>query len=338
MAEAPTVPVELPLLCRPIRELGLKIAGTALEHTLRDFQRELERMGIQRLRPDFYLAAEWGVPFPSISIGIPFYLARPDLLALQAERVGYLEGEGVADLLRFLRHEMGHVVNYAYQLYERDDWIAMFGSMRQPYVEEYRPEPFSRRYVRHLAGWYAQKHPDEDWAETFAVWMTPQRDWRAAYAHSPGALAKLEYCDRTMAQLNQRDPLLTTIDHDDDVSKLDLTLNEFYAEAGNDEFLVPAAFDGALHAIFEGFDGSEEQSSAADKLILRIERDLIGDVYRWTGHFPEHTRRLLRQIAGRAKELRLCYPANREASVLIAVTALVTSLAMNHVLREHYIP
>src|SRR5438067_2597 len=83
---------------------------------------------------------------------------------------------------RYFRHEMGHVVNYAYRLYKRDDWTARFGSIDLPYEEEYAPEPFSRRFVRHLPGWYAQKHPDEDWAETFAVWLTPQRDWRADYA------------------------------------------------------------------------------------------------------------------------------------------------------------
>jgi len=137
------------------------------------FRRELERAGIVRLHPDFYLANEWGVPFPSISIGIPFYLAQPDLIAIHADRNGYMEGVSPTDLLRFLRHEMGHVVNYAYKLYEQEDWTRQFGSMMQPYTEEYRPQPFSRRYVRHLPGWYAQKHPDEDWAETFAVWMTP---------------------------------------------------------------------------------------------------------------------------------------------------------------------
>ena len=91
------------------------------------------------------------------------------------------EGAGRAEFLRYMRHEMGHVVNYAYRLYELPEWVAHFGAMTQPYLEEYHPEPFSRRFVRHLPGWYAQKHPDEDWAETFAVWLTPGLDWRAEY-------------------------------------------------------------------------------------------------------------------------------------------------------------
>jgi len=164
---------------RPIRDLGLRIEGTPLEPVLTEFERELDAAGIVRVRPHFYLSSEWGVPFGTVAIAIPFYLARPDLTELHAERTGHVEGMGRWELLRYLRHEMGHVVNYAYRLYEREEWVRCFGAITQPYREEYRPEPFSRRYVRHLPGWYAQKHPDEDWAETFAVWMTPGLDWRA---------------------------------------------------------------------------------------------------------------------------------------------------------------
>src|SRR4051794_32548078 len=131
---------------RPIRDLGLTIAGTALEPVIAEFESELERAGIRRVRPRFYLSTEWGVPFGTVAIAIPFYLARQDLTALHAERTGHVEGLGRADLLRYLRHEMGHVVSYAYLLYEDEDWVRCFGSMTQPYREEYRPEPFSPRF------------------------------------------------------------------------------------------------------------------------------------------------------------------------------------------------
>jgi hypothetical protein len=329
-----------PPLSVPIRELGLTIAGSPLEPVLGEFQNELERAGIKRLRPDFYLSTEWGVPFPSISIGIPFYLARPELTEVHAGHGEYLEGVGKEELLRFLRHEMGHVINYAYRLYEREDWVRQFGSMTQPYLEEYRPEPFSRRHVQHLPGWYAQKHPDEDWAETFAVWVTPNSDWRAGYRDSPQALAKLKYCDRVMRELNRSDPLVTATDHDEDVSELQSSLEEFYREAVSaGENPLPPGLDGALQTIFEDYGkGEDREKRPADKLIRRMERDLMTDVYRWTGHFPEDTRRLVRHLAQRAKELGQYYPSERETDVVIAVTTLVTSLAMNHVLRGHYLP
>ena len=169
----------------PIRDLGLKIDGTRLEPVIDEFRAELARAASRKCCRVFTSRPNGACRSARSSIGIPFYLAHPDLTALHGEQVGHIEGFGRADILRYLRHEMGHVVNYAYQLYDSEDWVEQFGSITQPYLEEYRPEPFSRRFVRHLPGWYAQKHPDEDWAETFAVWMTPGRDWRTDYAQLP---------------------------------------------------------------------------------------------------------------------------------------------------------
>ena len=332
------------LLSTPIRDLGLTIAGTPLEPVLAQFQQELNQVGIRRLVPNFYLSMEWGVPFDTLSIAIPFYLARPDLTAVHAERSGHLEGAGPVELFRYLRHEMGHVVNYAYRLYAQEEWIKQFGAMTQPYVDNYRPEPFSRRYVRHLPGWYAQKHPDEDWAETFAVWMTPHSDWRTTYADWPEARAKLEYCARTMDLLNQRGPEVTATERDEDVSELTGSLEDYYQElAGTDDDPLPPELDGALQAIFEDFGQPEDLSSSAPRrpaaeLLLRLEQDLVANVYRWTGHFPEPTRRLVHHLAERARQLQQVYPADRETTVALALTTLITSLAMNHVTRGSYFP
>jgi hypothetical protein len=324
----------------PIRDLGLTIAGTPLEPIVAEFKEELDRAGIRRLRPRFYLSTEWGVPFDTIAIAIPFYLARPDLTALQAERTGFVEGMDRADILRYLRHEMGHVVNYGYKLYDREDWVKQFGAITRPYEEEYRPEPFNPRFVRHLPGWYAQKHPDEDWAETFAVWMTPGLDWRAEYANWPVALAKLNYCDATMADLRDRDPLVTAVELDEDVGDLELSLGQYYgtAPAGAAEF--PPGLDGALRTIFED-SGTPADATArrpASELIRRLEGDLLANVYRWTGHFPERTRELLRHLRQRADQLQQVYPAARETRAAVALTTLVTALAMNHVHRGTYLP
>jgi hypothetical protein len=261
---------------------------------------------------------------------------------LQAEQEGHLEGVGRWALLRYLRHEMGHVVNYAYQLYNREDWVQLFGSMTQPYIEEYRPEPFSRRYVMHLPGWYAQKHPDEDWAETFAIWMTSGLDWRSAYASWPEALRKLEYCDGLMRQLRDQEPAVTAIDLEWDVGNLDYSLGEHYEGWAfpADQVKLPG-LDGALRTVFEGLgepDGGPGPRLPAADLIRRWEREVMADVYRWTGHFPERTRVLLRHLADRARALNQTYPAGCEPQALLGLATLVTALAMNHVLRGSYSP
>jgi hypothetical protein len=311
---------------------------------LAEFETELVRAGVRRLRPRFYLSTEWGVEEGTVAIAIPFYLARPDLTALHVERVGHVEGVGPGDILRYFRHEMGHVVNYAYRLYETDEWIERFGPITRPYLEEYKVEPFSRQHVRHLPGWYAQKHLDEDWSETFAVWMTPGLDWRTEYADWPEAMAKLQYCDRTMAALSDLKPLETAVDLDEDVSELSLSIEEYYAAGatGHDDAALPPGVDAALRSIFEdlGLPESTAASSMrhhASALLGRLERDLLEQVYRWTGHFPERTRPLLRQLARRAATMELVYPEAQESTAIVALTTLVTTLAMNYVQRGAYV-
>jgi hypothetical protein len=327
---------------KPIRDLSLTIEGTRLEPLVKLFQQELEQAGIVRLRPHFYLSTDWGVPFGTLAIGIPFYLARPELQAVHAENVGHIEGSSAADILRYFRHEMGHVVNYAYKLYEDEDWVKHFGSITQPYVEEYRPEPFSTRFVHHLPGWYAQKHPDEDWSETFAVWMAPGSDWRTQYAGWPEALAKLNFCDRKMAELAAVDPPVTQVDLDEHVGELPYTVDEFYVSLSPERIEFPAGLDGSLRAMFEDLGMPEESDEsvprvAASSLMHRLERQLMANVFRWTGHFPEQTRLLLRHLAKRADELKQVYPQDRELDTAVALTTLVTSLATNHVHRGSYL-
>jgi hypothetical protein len=343
MAADPARFHESNLWSTPIRDLGLTIEGTRLEPILAEFQDELNQAGVNRVRPRFYLSSEWGVPFETIAIAIPFYLAHPDLTALHAERVGHVEGFDRADILRYLRHEMGHVINYAYRLYDQEEWVKQYGSITQPYSEDYRPEPFSRRYVRHLPGWYAQKHPDEDWSETFAVWMTPGLDWRAEYGAWPVAYAKLAFCSRTMAELRSQNPEVTNSEPDEDVGDIEYSLDQYYGRVRVSAADLPPGLDGALKAMFDDLGGTDGLSleaplrPAAD-LIRRLEPELMANVFRWTGHFPERTRVLLRYLADRAGRLGQGYPATRERSAIIAFTTLVTGLAMNHVQRGSYLP
>lgn len=322
---------------QPIRALGLAIAGTRLQPLVDAFRGELAAVGLRRVTPRFYLSTEWGVPFGTIAIAIPFYLARPELAKLHVERTGMIEGFDGAEFLRYLRHEMGHVVNYAYRLYEQQRWVQAFGAITQPYVEEYRPQPFSRRFVRHLPGWYAQKHPDEDWAETFAVWMTPGLDWRAEYRDRPTALAKLLLCDTIIGEIADAPPLVTDDEPDEDVATLGFSLDDFYRGWDAAAPDAPPGLEGSLRALFAHAKSAGELREGAS-LVRRLEPTLCTEVYRWTGHFPERTRPLVRQLAELAASLGLRYPAADEPRVVVALTALVTALAMNHVHHGSYLP
>jgi len=315
----------------PIRDLDLTITGTRLEPILNEFRGELEAVGLTRVRPRFYLSTEWGVPFETVAIAIPFYLARPDLTALHAERVGHVEGFDRSDILRYLRHEMGHVANYAYRLYDEEEWVKQFGSITQPYGEDYRPEPFSRRYVRHLPGWYAQKHPDEDFAETFAVWLAPRSNWRRRYRGWP-AMRKLGYVERTMRRIGGQEPVVHKGDFDVTVDDLHLTVEEFYARNFEETRAAESvAIDADLEQIFFRKGHRRAALVPAADVIERHRLTLTNTLTHWTGVHRPIVRRLVQRMARRARELDLYGTTRAEPDYLVQLTAFGTTLAMHYV-------
>ena len=184
------------MLSTPICDLNLEPTGV-LSECIEQLHEELRARGITFF-PEFYLGDDdFWTSDRAISVNIPWYLANGVLWRLVND---HLFRYTRAEVLMYLRHETGHALNYAYELWRRRDWTATFGDFRRPYRNVYNPNPWSRDYVRYLhrTGMYhyAQKHPDEDFAETFAVWLDPSSRWRRRYRDWQVAQAKLEYVDR----------------------------------------------------------------------------------------------------------------------------------------------
>jgi hypothetical protein len=313
------------LLSRPISSLGLSLKGTMLERLLDRLYGELAARGLA-FRPPVYLSDEWGCPDGVARIGVPFYLADDRLRRIEQDLAGDVEDE--TESMRYMRHEAGHAFNYAYRFYERADWSEHFGSFAAPYRDRYSPDPFSTSHVRHVLGWYAQKHPDEDFAETFAVWLTPDLDWRAAYRGWP-ALAKLEYVDRVLAEVGAVVPdVPDASDMDDDVDTLHHTLSEHYDPlAGTLPMSDPSQFDADLHRILP--EVAPAEAAAMGSTFLRAhQRQIVGRVALWSGESTATIRALANQLANRAAELRLAAPLD-EADSLIAMTAFVMGVIMH---------
>src|SRR5215208_4785658 len=214
------------LLKRRLNTLRVKIEGTWLEECLNSLHEELAERDI-RLRPHVWVSSEWFSPDSTPGIAIPFYLAHPRLMRLEKKIMLDVEGGTWSECMAILRHEAGHTVQHAYQLHRRRRWQKLFGPSSKRYPRYYRPNPASRRYVQHLRLWYAQSHPDEDFAETFAVWLRPRSNWRTRYAGWP-ALKKLEYVDELMAEIATQRPLLTNRERLDPLSQLTESLADFY--------------------------------------------------------------------------------------------------------------
>ena len=207
--------------------LGLRIAGTRLQGRLARLERELARAGLVHFRPHAWLSTGWFTPHGTTGFAIPFFLAHPRLVRLERRMMGDVEGEGDAACLRLMRHEAAHALDHAYRLHRRASWRACFGRFGRPYRASYRPRPRSRRFVVNLPHAYAQSHPGEDWAETFAVWLRLGSRWRAHYRGWP-ALRKLRYVDELMHEIAGQKPAVRTRERADALPELRFTLREYY--------------------------------------------------------------------------------------------------------------
>jgi hypothetical protein len=311
------------LLGRRISDIGLAVEGTRVERLAAELYRELESRGID-FRPPVYLSDQWGCPDGTPLIGVPFYLADARLERIEAEMAGSVEDDDEA--MRYLRHEAGHAINYAFRLHERPEWRSQFGSFDKPYRERYRADPFSRSHVRHILGWYAQKHPDEDFAETFAVWLTPGLNWREQYQGWP-ALAKLEYVDRLMKDIaHQTRDTPSPGDDDLPVQSMRYTLAAHYADDEAMPIDDVRQFDADLRRIFWLADDAPAGEPAA-AFVHRHYREIVGRISYWTGESPGVMRSLLDHIARRATSLGLNV-GGLEAATLVELTAFGTAVVM----------
>lgn len=322
------------ILSKPIRNLGLKLEGSHLEEFVHKLYRELERKGIQKFRPKCYLTDEWGCPDEEPVIGIPFYLADPKLAKLEKE---INDLEDAREIMMYLRHEAGHAFNYAYELYKSAEWRELFGPFRRAYREKYRPVPFSRSYVRHIAGWYAQKHPDEDFAETFAVWLTPGSRWRQRYT-GWRALAKLKYVDRMARKLGASDPIRQRGETDITVQEMEGTVAEFYRRSGTEEFSIAnLVLDPDLVDIFNVSKRRRRGVRSAAELLHEHRKPLVSKITYWTGAHVALIRNLVELIETRARELDLRAEVSRESEHLTELTVYATALAMNYVTNGKFV-
>jgi hypothetical protein len=317
-------------------DLDLRIERSDLEERIAELGAELEAKGI-RFRPHFWLADEWFCPDGVPGIGIPFYLAHPRLRRLELTQMLEIEGGTREWCMMILRHETGHALENAYQLRRRPKRQALFGRSSEPYPDSYAPKPHSRSFVLHLDSWYAQSHPDEDFAESFAVWLTPGSDWRARYAGWP-ALRKLEYVDELMRQLAGRPPAVSTRRTPFSLPSQRRTLRVHYRRKRRHYRVDARDFhDRDLRALFS--DAPEHAGNPpAARFLTRIRREVRGRVRRWTGERLYVIDQVLEDMVNRCRELGLRL-ARPEDEARLEFTTLLTARTMTHLrLGRHRVP
>ncbi|MCP5143478.1 MAG: hypothetical protein H6978_01500 [Gammaproteobacteria bacterium] len=325
------------LLSMRFRDLKLVLSRTTVQPRIDRLYGELGQRGI-KFKPHCWLAEEWFSPDGVPGIAIPFYLAHRRLSQLENRQMFGVEGGTDKFCMQLLRHEAGHAIDTAYGLHRRQRWQQMFGRFQKPYPDYYSPRPQSKNFVLHLDWWYAQSHPAEDFAETFAVWLAPGSRWQREYA-GWGALKKLQYVDELMASLTDRSPLVRKRVHIEPLSQNNRTLGEHYAEKRKHYAIqLPQFYDTELCRLFtHDWDGNGSRRTAA--AFLRRNAGLLCDVCaRSTGEYPYVFAQILQEMIIRCRELKLHLSETEEQTRLGVVAFLIVHM-LNHINQtQHRVP
>lgn len=316
------------LLDTRICDLPVWIEDTWLEPCVAQLHAELKAKHIP-FEPCCYLADEWLTPEDVPVIGIPFYLAHPRLIALEKKMMLEAEGEGAEWCMKLLRHEAGHALSYAYHLHHNKDWQKVFGESTQEYGDTYRFRPYSKSFVRHLDNYYAQYHPDEDFVETFAVWLTPELDWRREY-QGWKALDKLLFVDGLMQGIAGKPPQVKGGRLHWKAAGIRSTLRRFYQKKRKAEAeSYPDFHDTNLRRMFiEGKARGETRLSVA-RLLQSQRKTLLTTLAGWTGERRYMVNEVLKAVHQRSRALRLV-SEEPEPVAMLKLSSYVTSLLMNY--------
>jgi len=290
------------LLAMRVCDLPVRLEGV-LAWRVGRLHRELKMRGIVAL-PRTWLSAEFFTPDGVLGFAIPFYLAHRRLMRLERAQMLEVEGAGEAECRRIFRHEAGHCLDEAYAFHRRDRYRELFGDALQEYPTSYKPRPESRDHVINLAGWYAQGHPVEDFAETFAVWLNPYCDWRSDYKRWPLALCKLEYVDEIMREIAGKPPIKADKREVEPLRTLTPTLHEHYAQKrAYFAWRWPANYDVDLRRIFSGSENAD--APLATGFLRRKRAQLRNRIAEGTGVHAYTVDQLLRQMIARSQSLGL---------------------------------
>lgn len=302
-------------------DLRLSTRCEYLDPCIKQLSDELSQREL-KFRPHVWLSDEWFSPDGIPGIAIPFYLAHPRLMRLERKQMLEVEGGNFDWCMRIMRHEAGHAIDTAFRLRRRKAYRQVFGRVSVPYPTYYRPKPFSRDFVLHLDMWYAQSHPTEDFAETFAVWLRPRSRWNTQYKSWP-ALRKLQYVDQTMIGLAGRRPTVNSRVHIDPISTIHRTLGEHYQQKrqyyGIDH---PNLYDRDLKRMFSD-SPTFANNPTATQFLRQIRSELFESVSKWTGHYRYTIDQVLSEMIERCRDLRLrlsSSPESTKQDVLVYLT------------------
>lgn len=345
--------LKLEILTTPINKLGLTFKGTIVEEAIRRVREDLVRVGITQLNPTFYISNAYGCVAGTTNIGIGFYDCSELLRDLNKEIRGWRNDP--ADILQIIRHEIGHAFCYAYKLYRSKEFRHQFnvqGHFFNTYPNDHavqKPNPWSADFVNPAGDFYAQSHPDEDFAETFSVWITPEVDWRAQFRAKHGALRKLSYVERSARTFGRKEKQLTN----GGSNTLDQPLEQLSMPPAQLLAAKPPLMntyrrhatgyvDGDLRELFQGpprvlpLKRFRREYQRASRFLLAYKRLLVNRVSHWVAVDEIIASDLLDKLVLRSRALERYVKIADTEKKLIEVTTYLAVVCRNYKLTEQY--
>lgn len=318
------------LLKYRFKQISLPIAGTEVEDRIDQLHQELAAKGLV-FKPQIYFGDEWFSPEGMNSISVPFYLANARLRHLEKSMMLEVEGGETEWFMKLLRHEAGHCFDHCYKFSKRKKWSSIFGSPNLEYApERYRPQPYSKSYVKYLERWYAQAHPDEDFAETFAVWLDPNRDWKKEYQTWPAALKKLKYVDSLAEESLQLKNTAEKGRPPSAVANLTSTLEKYYQRRKREQADdYPDFYDSDLKLIFNGEATLSKRDHSAERFMNRHRKAIVATVAWATSERKFTIDALVKRLSERCGKLELRL-GKTETQTTMEVASFLTSLVKNY--------
>lgn len=336
MLDKPVPATELTNLTDPeilklrFKDIALSIHGTEVEISIQKLYDELESKNLI-FKPEIFYGDEWFSPEGMNAISVPFYLANTRLKNLEKSMMLEVEGGDSEWFMKLLRHEAGHCFDHCYRFSKRKKWQAIFGSPKVEYhPETYRPQPYSKSYVKNLDRWYAQAHPDEDFAETFAVWLDPNRDWKKEYSRWPAALKKLNYIEQIAKESSKLKNSAEKGRPPSAVARLTSTLAKYYQkrkrESADD---YPEFYDADLKKIFNGQSELAKREHSASRFMIKNRKAIVATVAWATSERKFTIDLLVKRLSERCEKLDLRI-GKPEIQTTMEVASFLTSLVKNY--------
>ena len=298
------------LLKLKISDLPLNIKKSYVYPYILQVIEELKNHKIN-FKMNMWFADEWFVADDTVGMGVPFYMLDLKLIKMEKKHVGFVDGETKQECLNIIRHEIGHVLDNAFKIRQREDFKKIFGDAAKKYPKSYDYKKYSKKFVRNIKDGYAQGHPVEDFAETFAVWLDPNSCWKSKYKLWP-AYKKLLYVDKLIKGFKNKKQVVFKKESFDLAADSKITLKKYYSikkrlyGQNGDDF-----WDSSLKKVFSG---SKIKSPTAYEFLTENRVEIINRLHCHENIRKYRLKKIYTQLRDRSKRLNLKVGSNTVAT------------------------